>query len=63
MGFHDTQPLAPVRGWSRERLKGYLAARYDMRFHMSMILAATCLMGMISSALLLHAGPRAGAPR
>lgn len=51
----DTQPL-PARGWSRERLKGYLVKRYDTRFHMSLILGSTCLVAMLSSALLLHAG-------
>ncbi len=52
----DTQPPAPARGWSRERLKGYLVKRYDLRFHMSLILASTCMAGMLASALLLHAG-------
>jgi hypothetical protein len=47
---------AIARLGTRERLKAYLAKRYDMRLHMSMILAATCAVGMLSSALLLRAG-------
>ncbi len=49
--------MKPVKsGWTRASLKGYLAKRYDTRFHMSLILASTCLVGMITSWSLLHAG-------
>ena len=40
----------------RESLKKRIVARYSTRLHMSLILAATCLVAMISSALMLHAG-------
>jgi hypothetical protein len=41
---------------NRESLKRRIVARYSTRIHMSMILAATCLVAMISSWAMLHAG-------
>ena len=40
----------------REGLKRRIVARYSTRVHMTCILAATCLVAMISSWSLLHAG-------
>jgi hypothetical protein len=40
----------------RESLKKWIVARYSTRLHMSLILGATCLVAMISSAAMLHAG-------
>ena len=40
----------------RERLKRRIVARYSTRVHMTCILAATSLVGMISSAAMLHVG-------
>src|SRR5258706_13484501 len=51
----DLKPL-PARGWSRERLKGYLVKRYDTRFHMSLIRGSTCLVAMLVSHCLMQAG-------
>ena len=41
---------------NREGLRRRIVARYSTRIHMMLILAATCLVAMISSAFLLHVG-------
>jgi hypothetical protein len=40
----------------RASLKQRIVARYSTRIHMMLILSATCLVAMISSAAMLHAG-------
>jgi hypothetical protein len=40
----------------RQSLKRRIVARYSTRVHMMLILAATCLVAMISSSAMLHAG-------
>jgi len=44
------------RSMDRGALKRRIVARYSTRVHMTCILAATCLVAMISSAAMLHAG-------
>jgi len=41
---------------NRESLKRRIVARYSTRMHMTLILSATCLVAMISSSVMLHAG-------
>jgi hypothetical protein len=47
---------SPRPGSGRERLKLLIQRKYDTRFHMSLILSATCLVAMISSWAMLHGG-------
>ncbi len=52
----DIAAATPRRGWTPEKLKGFLVKRFYTRFHMSLILMSCGLMGMLSSWALLHAG-------
>ena len=52
----DDDVAAPKPGWSRDRLKAFLARHYHTRVHMSLILATCGLTAMIASWTLLHSG-------
>ncbi len=52
----DEDVAAPRPGWSRDRLKAFVARHYHTRVHMSLILATCGLTSMITSWTLLHAG-------
>ncbi len=52
----DGAAAAPRPGWTRERLKAFIARRYDTRVHMSLILSSCGLISMLASGSLLHLG-------
>jgi hypothetical protein len=52
----DDAGTVPRPGWTRERLKAFVARRYNTRVHMSLILSSCGLTAMLASWFLLHHG-------
>ena len=56
IGEDDDDVAAPKAGWSRDKLKAFVARHYHTRVHMSLILAACGLTAMSTSWTMLHMG-------